>query len=101
MGGVRASRTLPTICIHSCNVAQVSLHAPWGSAGQTSLGGVGVTRSVSIAPRSDDDTAQLFPVPWSLFFDLFKCFAQPLPGGIQILGKDARLRNRRHEVGVA
>ncbi len=28
---------LPTICSHSCRVAQVSLHALCGSAGQTSI----------------------------------------------------------------
>src|ERR1035441_5432892 len=31
----RASRTLPTICIQSCRVAQVPLQLPWGRAGQT------------------------------------------------------------------
>ena len=32
--GVSASRTLPTICVHSCSVSQVSFHAANGSSGQ-------------------------------------------------------------------
>src|SRR5437667_5413375 len=34
--GVSASRTLPTICVHLCNVAQVSFQEASGKAGQQS-----------------------------------------------------------------
>jgi hypothetical protein len=54
IGGVKASRIFPMICIQSCNVAQVSLHALWGRAGQASGKRVGALLSVNgMAPRND------------------------------------------------
>lgn len=60
MAGVSASRILPTICIQSCKVAQVSLHAAWGKAGQMSGGRDGTSRSVGgMASRCEHDTSKL------------------------------------------
>src|ERR1700683_1056147 len=45
-------RTLPTICVHKCNVLQVSLHASNGRSGHCELSLIGLTpRSLLITPR--------------------------------------------------
>ena len=70
------------ICIQSCSVAQVSLHAAWGNAGQTSVGRVDTSRSVSaIAPRSDYHTSIVVEIIVTVrkmqlaayLEDIFKC----------------------------
>src|ERR1017187_9153435 len=43
MGGVSARRILPTICVQSCRVAQVSDHALWGRGSHTEESGVGTS----------------------------------------------------------
>src|SRR5713226_2619330 len=51
--GVSASRTLPTICVHICNVAQVSFHTTHGKAGQQSgRSETAVRRESIMAPLS-------------------------------------------------
>src|SRR5437667_5034247 len=62
--GVSASRTLPTICVHLCNVAQVSFQEASGKAGQQSGKSETAVRCESIitlvtAKRS---TAASFPL---------------------------------------
>ena len=47
ISGVDAIRTLPTICVHSCNVSRVGAHSATGSAGHAS--------SIVMAPIVCDD----------------------------------------------
>src|SRR5689334_15495964 len=57
--GVSAMRTLPTICVHSCKVSQVSLHAASGRSGhiRSSLMGGGRARVKGSAECGTEPTS--------------------------------------------
>src|ERR1700733_5638742 len=63
MAGVRASRILPTICVHRCSVAQVSLQAACGKAGQASLRRVAVSRSIGCMAMRNSILLPGAPIP--------------------------------------
>src|SRR5258708_1127565 len=131
MGGTSANRTLPTTCIQNCSVAQVSLQALCGSAGQTSITDANLLCSLKVGTSPRLSPVRLSPrevfhrmketlknrpfcgierspsPSWALGpaslrrLDLRESCPKPSPRVFKILRNDPGLANHRHKIRVA